>query len=424
MKKRQKRRLKQLFFKSVMISVMIGTFMIGSVILTYHNSLYAKQSTSLEVKENNPLHKTLAVFGVDEEGLRTDVIFVLNYNNVAEKLSIISIPRDTKVNWTPEQQNLVKKQKGYTIHTSKINEMTSYMGMEFIRDLTIPQIENILDIQIDNYVIITLDAFRQIVDAVGGVDVEVPALNGNGLHYDDNYQDLHIHLEPGMQHLDGKAAEGLVRYRKGYAEGDVGRIKTQQLFLEAFMKKIMRPSIIFKMPSILNTIKQTVTTDIKWSEVTSYIPYLRSINEESLQCHIVPGEGQYIGNKSYYVINQSSLPSFMEQVIGNDEVANDTEKHNKKENKAKIVKSVSIEVLNSTGINGHASKEKSKLEEKGYTVTSTGNYTLDQLNTTLIYAKDTQLGQQFLNYYPNARVREDKNIPYDICIVLGMDSTH
>lgn len=415
MKKRRKRTIKQILLRGMMISSAVFALVIGSIVLTYHNSLYAKQSTSLELKEDNPLHKTLAVFGVDEEGLRTDVIFVLNYNSVADKLSIISIPRDTKVDWTLEQQNLVKQQKGYTIRTSKLNEMTSYLGMDFIRDLTIHQIETLLDIQIDNYMIITLDAFRQIVDAIGGVDVEVPALDGNGLHYDDNYQDLHIHLDPGMQHLDGKAAEGLVRFRKGYAEGDVGRIKTQQLFLEAFMNKIMRPSMIFKVPSVINVLSKTVTTDIKWSEAMSYLPYLRSIDKESLQCHIIPGEGKYIGGKSYYVIDQSALPNFMKTVIGED---NET-----KPVKAKIDQTVSIEVLNSTGIAGLARQEKELLEGKGYTVNSTGNYTLDKLQTTLIYAHDTALGEQFLTYYPNARVREDKNIPYDICIVLGIDST-
>lgn len=415
MKKRRKRTFKQVLLRGTMISSVLFVLIIGSVILTYHNFLYAKQSTNLEMKEDNPLHKTLAVFGVDEEGLRTDVIFVLNYNSVADKLSIISIPRDTKVDWTTEQQNLVRQQKGYTVYTSKINEMTSYLGMDFIRDLTIYQIENLLDIQIDNYMIITLDAFRQIVDAIGGVDVEVPALDGNGLHYDDYYQDLHIHLDPGMQHLDGEAAEGLVRFRKGYAEGDVGRIRTQQLFLEAFMNKVMRPSMIFKIPSILNVLSKTVVTDIKWSEAMSYIPYLRSIDKESLQCHIVPGEGKYIGGKSYYVIDHSALPQFMQTVIGEDKT--------NQVKKAKIDQTVSIEILNSTGIAGLAGKAKNLLEEKGYTVDAIGNYTLDTLQTTLIYAHDIALGQQFLNDYPNARVREDKNIPYDICIVLGIDST-
>lgn len=412
------KKLKNLAIKVMMIIGFVVLITLGIFVVTYNNSLYAKQTASSTIKVNNPLNKTLAVFGVDEDGKRTDVIFVLNYNSIADKLSIISIPRDTRVEWTQEQQSLIKELKGYTIRTSKLNEMTSYGDLEHIRDLTINQIETLLDIQVDNYMIITLDAFRQIVDAVGGVDVDVPNITGNGLHYDDNYQGLHIHLEPGMQHLDGAAAEGLVRYRKGYAEGDVGRIKTQQIFLESFMDKVLRPSIIFKIPNILSVLKNTVTTDIKWSEVTSYLPYLTSLDKDSLECHIVPGEGKYVGNVSYYIIDKDAVPSFMESVTG------DTVKTLDGTNAKKVVidQGVSIQVLNSTDVAGLARKSKDLLEGKGYCVDAIGDYTLDTLNKTLIYAHNTELGQQFLEYYPEARVREDKNIPYDICIVLGKDT--
>ena len=272
-----------------------------------------------------------------------------------------------------------------------------------------------LGIQIDNYVIITIDAFRKIVDAIGGVEVDVPVLNGNGLHYDDNYQDLHIHLDPGVQLLNGEQAEGLVRYRKGYAEGDVGRIKTQQLFLEAFAKKVTSPSIITKVPNIINTVLETVSTDIKLSEVSSYLPYLSSMNAEDLTFNIVPGEAEYIGGKSYYLVDEVAIPSFIEEVFS-DKVEEEIQEE------MIVDKEVSIEVLNSTGISGLAGKSKDMLEAEGYSVNETGNYTLETLNKTIIYAKDESLGKQFLSYYPGAIVRQDVNIAYDICIVLGNDA--
>ena len=415
LKNRQKKRLRSIFFKTVAITFAVIGIIMGALMFVYHNYLYQGGNTLFETKENDPINKTLAVFGVDEDGLRTDVIFVLNYNSESGKLRVISVPRDTKVDWTSNQQTLVEARKGYSISTSKINEMTSYGGMEHIRDLTIAQIEDMLDIQIDNYVIITLDAFKRIVDDIGGVEVDVPALsNGNGLHYDDNYQNLHIHLEPGLQLLDGEKAEGLVRFRKGYAEGDVGRIKTQQLFLEAFAKKVTSPSIITKVPNIINTVLQTVTTDIKLSEVTDYLPYLKSMNAENLTFNIVPGEAEYIGGKSYYVVDEEAIPAFMEEVF------NDTPEETEQE--IVVNKTVSIQVLNSTNVGGLAGKAKEMLEAEGYTVNETGNYTLETLNRTIIYTKAESLGKQFLSYYPTAIVREDVNIPYDICIVLGNDN--
>lgn len=417
LKKKHKSKLRQIFFKTVAITFVVIVLAASALAYVYQQYIFDGDTGSTFIKkENDPINKTLAVFGVDEDGVRTDVIFVLNYNSETEKMRIISVPRDTKVEWTESQQALVESLKGYTITTSKINEMTSYGSMDNIRELTIAQIEDMLDIQIDNYVIITLDAFRKIVDAIGGVEVDVPALDGDGLHYDDNYQDLHIHLNPGVQTLNGEEAEGLVRFRKGYAEGDVGRIKTQQLFLEAFAKKVTSPSIITKIPSIINTVSETVSTDIKLSEISGYLPYINSMSAENLTFNIVPGEGMYIGTKSYYVVDEEKIPAFMAEVFSN------TPAEETLPEEIVIDKSVSIEILNSTGTKGLAGRAKEKLEAEAYSVNEIGNYTLDTLNTTIIYAKDDNLGKQFLSYYPQARINIDPNITYDICIVLGNDA--
>lgn len=416
LKKKQKKTLTQIFVRTVGITFAVVVVAVGGFAYVYQQNFYNGDTGPIfSKKEKDPINKTLAVFGVDEDGVRTDVIFVLNYNSETDKMRIISVPRDTRVEWTDSQQELVQELKGYNISISKLNEMTSYGSMNKIRELTIAYLEDMLDLQIDNYVIVTLDAFKKIVDAIGGVEVDVPALDGNGLHYDDNYQDLHIHLDPGVQTLNGEEAEGLVRYRKGYAEGDVGRIKTQQLFLDAFAKKVTSPSIITKIPNIINAVSESVTTDIKLSEITDYLPYLSSMTAENLTFNIVPGEGQYIGGKSYYVIDEEKLPVFLEDVFSD---------HAEEEEPKEVVidKTVSIEALNSTSTKGVAGKAKEKLEADGYSVNEIGNYTLDTLNTTIIYVKDETLGRQFLHYYPGALIKVDTNITYDVCIVLGNDA--
>lgn len=418
LKGRQKKKLRRIFFKTIAATFIILGVAVGAFAFVYHNYLYDGSGTTLfEPKKNDPINKTLAVFGVDEDGYRTDVIFVVNYNSESGNMRVISIPRDTLVEWTDEQQNLSELRKGYRVSSSKINEMTSYGGIENIRDLTIAQIEDILDIQVDNYVIITTDAFRKIVDAVGGVEVEVPALDGNGLQYDDNYQNLHIHLSPGLQHLDGEQAEGLVRFRKGYADGDVGRIKTQQAFLQAFTKKVTSPSIITKVPGIISAVLETVTTDVKLSEISGYMPYLKSLSADQLVCDVVPGEPQYIRSKSYYVIDEEKVPSFMQELFSSQTAEGEDGEE------STVDKSVSIQVLNSTGVSGLAGRAKEKLESNGYTVSEIGNYTNGVLGYTIIYARDEKLGKQFLDYYPDAKVVQDSSIDYDICIALGNDAS-
>lgn len=404
----------QIFLKTILVTFIVLALIIGGLIFVYNKFLYNGAGGSLfSEKEPDPINKTLAVFGVDEDGYRTDVIFVVNYNSESGKTRVISIPRDTRVEWSEDQQERMEAIKGYSVSVSKINEMTSYVGMDYINEFTVPEIEEILDIQIDNYVIITIDAFKQIVDAIGGVEVDVPVLDGDGLHYDDNSQGLHIHLDPGVQVLNGEQAEGLVRFRKGYAEGDVGRIKTQQLFLEAFAKKVTSPQIITKIPSIINTLLNTVSTDVKLTEVSGYLPYLKSFDTGNVSFNIIPGEGQYIGNKSYFIVDEAAMPSFIDEVFNDQPTEED--------GAVEINQTVSIEVLNSTGIAGAAGKAKENLEMDGYSVHEIGNYSEGLLQNTMIYANAESLAKQFLAYYPNAEIEVDTDMNYDIKIVLGND---
>ena len=409
--KSKKKSLGKLFLKVMAITFIVVVIIIGLLVFAYNKFLYNGSPFGGSDKEMDPINKTLAVFGVDEDGYRTDVIFVLNYNSETGKSRVISIPRDTKVIWTDKQREKMEEYKGYSVSVSKINEMTSYVGIDHIREFTIDEIENMLGIQIDNYVIITIDAFKQIVDAIGGVEVDVPVLNGDGLHYDDNYAGLHIHLEPGLQVLNGEQAEGLVRYRKGYVEGDVGRIKTQQLFLEAFAKKITSPGIITKLPSIINTIFKTVTTDIRLGDIPQYLPYLKSMDSNNLSFNIIPGEGAYEDGKSYFFPDMAAMPGFVESVFNDDE-------------KEEIIvedKTVSIEILNATAIRGAAAKAQEELEAVGYSVNEIGNSTLEDPSYTIIYAKDIEKAKQFKTYYPNAQIKQNENMTYDIQIILGND---
>ncbi len=410
--KKKKKSLGKLFFKVMAITFLVVVVLMVGLVLLYNKFLYSGNNIFGigSNREPDPINKTLAVFGVDEDGYRTDVIFVVNYNSESGKTRVISVPRDTKVTWTNEQKENMKEEKGYAVNISKLNEMTTYVGINNIRDYTINQIEDILDIQIDNYVIVTLDAFKQIVDAIGGVEVDVPVLNGNGLHYDDNAGGLHIHLDPGLQLLNGEQAEGLVRFRKGYLEGDVGRIKTQQLFLEAFAKKVTSPAIITKLPGIINTVFNTVKTDIKLTDIPGYLPYINSVDTGDITFNIIPGEGKYENGKSYFFPNMDAMPGFIEEIFNEVE-----------EEDVIIDKQVSIEILNAIGISGVAGSQKDVLEEEGYTVSEIGNTIVDDNQNTMIYAKDISLANQFKLYYPKAIIKEDKDMNYDIKIILGND---
>lgn len=425
LKKGQVKRLRKLFLRAAAITLVVSSGLIAGGVALYNNYLYdgsggSRLSKILKEETLAKLDKTLAVFGVDDEGYRPDIIFLVNFKSETGKVKVVSIPRDTKVDWSEEQQDRLALYSDYRIETSKLNEMTSYAGIENIRDFTIDEIENILGVPVDNYVIITTDVFKQLVDDIGGVEVEVPALpNGEGLHYDDNWQDLHIHLEPGLQTLNGEQAEGLVRFRKSnngvsYAEGDVGRIKVQQAFLKAFAEKLLSARTITKVPDIIDTIFTSIKTDISLGEINTYCKYLKKIDTSQISFETIPGESEYIYPKWYYVVNEEEVPEFVdrvfygigEEVVEEEEIVED--------------KTVTIQVLNSTSITGAASKVKTDLETLGYTVSNIGNYG-ETVENTIIYTKDIAKANQFKAHFTDARIIQTNNIGYDIQIVLGND---
>ena len=204
----------------------------------------------------------------------------------------------------------VLPQKHQWVRVGKINEMTSWGGIENIRPLTITTIERLLGVKIDNYVVVNLDAFRQIVDAIGGVEVEVK----QRMKKDDYSQDLHIDLSPGVQVLDGEKAEQFVRFR-GYPTGDLGRIEAQQDFLEAFAKKILSPEIITKIPKILPILFTSLKTDIGLTEIPSYYPYLKDFDINQLHFSILPGEARIEEGLSCFFVDEEAVCTLVQELF-------------------------------------------------------------------------------------------------------------
>ena len=384
--------------------------------------------------ERGELNKTVAVFGVDKDGTRTDVMFVVNFNTLTNKIKLISIPRDTRIEWSDKQRQKYNELTGYDISVSKLNEMAAY-GRVYedpanIRDFTIDEIENILGVKVDNFAIINLEAFNKIVDAIGGVEVDVP----QRMYYVDNSQGLYIDLKPGIQTLYGDTAEQFVRFRYGYAEGDTGRISAQQLFLKAFAEKVMSPAIMKDLPTIITSLFSHVKTDVGLSEVFGYLELITDFKIENIEFHTVPGEGAYDEyGTSYFYINYDELDTLIKDVFYDTSVAGEDEEITedpvtddnvqKEEEKVTIDHEVSIEIYNASSIKGLAGTLKDTLEKKGYNVYRIDNYKEENITDTIIYAKDEAKARQFEEYLPTTvEIIEDTSIESDIVIVMGEDS--
>lgn len=135
---------------------------------------------------------------------------------------------------------------------------------------------------------------RNIVDSLGGVEVNVP----RRMEYQDKSQGLYLDLYLGVQILNGEQAEGLFRWRHNndyseqYAKGHEGRIETQQLFITALLDKLLSPKIINNLGSLIKTFYAGITTDLGLLEILDYIPYIDEIKNYTMQVYTLPREAR------------------------------------------------------------------------------------------------------------------------------------
>jgi LCP family protein required for cell wall assembly len=242
---------------------------------------------------------TVMIMGVDERADdvgRSDTLMIATLDPDKNQAALLSVPRDTRV-----------KIKGYGF--DKINAAYAYGG----RKLTQETIESLLNTHIDHYIKINVHGFTKIIDALGGIDIDVE----KRMYYEDPWDDdggLYIDLQPGMQHMDGKTAITYVRYRD--EEGDIGRIKRQQNFMKAVMDKLVSPTIIPKLPAIVSAVSDSVETDMSVSEILSFLGTLQDAKDNGLKSEMLPGKPVYIEGISYWVPDISKTRQILANTLG------------------------------------------------------------------------------------------------------------
>mgnify|MGYP004518433893 FL=1 len=165
------------------------------------------------------------ITGTDLSGDLTDIIMVVCFNIKDKTASILQIPRDTYI--------------GNDIDSGKINAVyeSAKEGQSRI-NVMMKRINDYLGLPVDHYAVISISAFRKIVDVLGGIDVEVP------VHMRANdTEEVWYEFEKGWNHLDGGMAEAFVRHRDSYAMGDLGRVEAQRNFYAAFIKEMLSMSL-------------------------------------------------------------------------------------------------------------------------------------------------------------------------------------
>lgn len=277
----------------VLLSFLIVMFSLGSWIYNSYFTLDSnpspkqgedvaeEQEKDLEEQEKNKIAQqlgeyTVLLLGVDSNNsyrTRSDTIILATVDAQSRKARLVSIPRDTRV-----------KIKG---SWDKINAAYVYGGIDLAKET----VENFLGVQVDRYAIVNFNSLTKIVDAVGGIEVDVPIRM--------KYLAEGIDLYPGKQTLNGKDALAYSRYR--YTdEGDIGRAKRQQEVIGLLADKIFSLEGVKKLPELVNLMEENVETDIPVKEIFALAKLAPDIIENKIISLVVPGKNAKIDNLWYW----------------------------------------------------------------------------------------------------------------------------
>lgn len=235
---------------------------------------------------------TLFVAATDEDETRTDSMMVLVFDTENHTANVINIPRDT----------LVDTRR--TGAGKKLN--ASYAGGI---DQQLDEIAGVIGFRPDKYIVADFDGIADIVDAIGGIDYEIPF----DMSYHDESQDLSIEFEKGWQHLDGKAVVEFLRWRHnddgtGYEDGDIGRVEKLQTFLVTLGKEVLSPANIMNIPSIASAVSTNVSTDLSASQVLWIgMQSMKLDMEQDIEMQTLIGDSAMVGNLWFFVLDEDMV---------------------------------------------------------------------------------------------------------------------
>ena len=221
----------------------------------------------------------ILICGTDDDGTRTDTIIIAHLDANDHTVALLSIPRDTPV--ATGGGGLMK-----------INSVYAGGGKDGMERLA-ARLKDLLGFPVD------------------GVEFDVPM----DMNYEDPSQNLYIHLQKGLQTLDGEQAMGLVRFRKGYATQDIQRTQTQQQFLKALAKQCLSVSSLTKLREFADIFSQYVTTNLTTGNMVWFGKELLSCDFDNMKTYTAEGEGAMINGASYYPLYAGKLLSIVNEAF-------------------------------------------------------------------------------------------------------------
>lgn len=383
----------------------------------------------------------IMVLGVDErpdDVGRSDTLFVVTVNPKTQDMAIISVPRDTRV-----------KIPGYG--EDKINHAYAFGKYK----LTQRAVENLLGITINYYVTVDFNGFKRIIDALGGITIDVE----KRMYYVDSWDGFTIDLQPGVQKLDGANAIAYVRYRD--EEGDIGRIERQQKFVGAVVQQVTQLSTIGRLPTLIRELSGAVNTNMSTGDMINYGKIFNNARKQGLKGYMIPGTPAEIAGVSYWLPDIVATRKMVAEVMGTkiDEraakqlameyeqstpkeaiiktddktqaaAAKDKNSQDAKTGATKqtakstntIPAKMRAEVVNSSGDDGAGIKMVSELRRQGFEVVSVSKSSSEAKMTTVVDHTGSDAVLKKVNNLPfdfNLSMAKDGARSVEITVIIG-----
>lgn len=262
-----------------------------------------------------PGYYTFLLVGKDTTSGLTDTMMLVTYDTQGKKINAISLLRDTMVNTSGKSGGQKRLNVVYNRNRGdkKLSEKERIEnGMTALKK----EVSRLTGIYPDFYVMVEWEAIGRLVDAVDGVEFEVPF----DMNYDDPYQDLHIHQKKGLRVLDGRDAMEVIRFRKNndgsHSLGDVGRTEIQRDFLTAVLKKCLTPEILLKLPTLVDIFVDNVDTDLAVGNILAFAQLAIGMDvENGVKFVPMPCYGVSYGGASLVCVQEKELLALLNDGI-------------------------------------------------------------------------------------------------------------
>lgn len=396
--------LPKFLIATVLVSVMAAAGVAGYIAYSARDVIkeipkIVKDPAALVFEENEKTRNIL-ILGIDynydrrafryTKGVRSDTILVLRIDRWGHSLSMLSVPRDLRVELGPG------------LGMDKINAAFALGGPEQARRT----VSDLLQIPIHHHILVKVDAAASLVDILGGVEVNVE----KEMHYDDSWAKFHVHLKPGPQTLNGEQAVGYCRFRND-EEGDLGRIRRQQQFLTALSRELKKPKHLKEIPKIAGLFSTHFESDLSRSQLVALGTLYKNFSTSRIKKGMVPVYDLWLNGISYLAPHLDQMDEMVDDLF--------------KQLTDPTLGQIRTEVINATDSEEATAEAIRRLQKAGFNVVKArtdGSITVTQTRA-ILRTPHPNAGKQLSKYFEGIEVqKKDKgSTVVDLSVWVGMD---